>query len=227
VQSIKAQFVQVVVFASAKGGSSKTTLAAHLAVAAESAGDGPVVLLDMDPQGSLAAWWNAREADAPAFSPATLADLPERLSALAEAGYALAMVDTPPAMTEAIRAVVELADLVVIPVRPSPHDLRAVGSTVEIAREAKRSFVFTVTQAKANAGLTVQAVAALSEHGRVSPTVMHDRVAYAGSMTDGRTVLETDPRGPAAIETAALWKLVNKRLHESKKERKPNDESPR
>ena len=126
-------------------------LAAHLGVAAQLAGDGPVVLLDMDPQGSLAAWWNVRETDTPAFSPATLADLPGRLAALAEAGYGLALLDTPPAMTSAIRAVVELADLVVIPVRPSPHDLRSVGATVEIVREAKRPFVFALTQAKANA----------------------------------------------------------------------------
>jgi len=211
--------VQVVVFASAKGGSSKSTLAAHLGVAAEMAGDGPAVLLDMDPQGSLAAWWNAREASAPSFSPASLAELPERLSALAEAGYQLAIIDTPPAVTSAIRAVVERADLVVIPVRPSPHDLRSVGATVEIAREAKRPFVFVVTQAKAGALLTPQAMGALSEHGRVSPTLMHDRVSYAASMVDGRTVQETDPRGPAASEMTALWQFVKARLHEITKER--------
>ena len=216
--------MQVVVLASAKGGSSKSTLAAHLGVAAQIAGAGPAVLLDMDPQGSLAAWWNVREADTSAFSPATLAELPGRLSALAGAGYELAVIDTPPAMTSAIRAVVELADLVVIPVRPSPHDLRSVGATVEIAREAKRHFLFVVTQAKAGALLTPQAMGALSEHGRVSPTLMHDRVSYAASMTDGRTVLETDPRGPAASEMTALWKFVNARLHEIKKGRKQNDD---
>lgn len=211
--------MQTVVLASAKGGSSKSTLTAHLGVAAQLAGDGPVVLLDMDPQGSLAAWWNVRETDTPAFSPATLADLPGRLAALSEAGYGLALLDTPPAMTSAIRAVVELADLVVIPVRPSPHDLRSVGATVEIVREAKRPFVFALTQAKANASLTVQAVAALSEHGRVAPAIMHDRVGYAGSMVDGRTVLETEPRGPAAAEMTTLWLFTKARLNETTKGR--------
>ena len=76
------------------------------------------------------------------------------------------MVDTPPAITDAIRAVVALADLVLIPVKPSPHDLRAVGRTMEIARESGKGFCFVVTQAKANALLTVQAMAALSEHRR-------------------------------------------------------------
>ncbi len=217
VKERKAAIVKVCVLASAKGGSSKSTLAAHLAVACELAGDGPAVLLDLDPQGSLAAWWNVREAEAPALAPATLAELPGKLAALAQAGYAVAILDTPPAITEAIRAVVRLADLALIPVKPSPHDLRSVGGTVEIVRAEGRPLAFVVTQAKANALLTVQAMAALSEHGRVAPIVMHDRVDYAGSMTDGRTVLETTPRGPAAIEMNKLWKFVLARLTENTK----------
>ena len=63
--------MQVIVFASQKGGVGKTTLTANLGVAAEIAGDGPAVLIDTDPQGSLAAWWNAREAETPALAPTT------------------------------------------------------------------------------------------------------------------------------------------------------------
>jgi chromosome partitioning protein len=212
--------VKILVLASAKGGSSKSSLAAHLAVAAELAGDGPAVLLDLDPQGSLASWWNVREAESPAMAPVSLAELPGKLKALAEAGYAFAILDTPPAITEAIRAVVRLGDLVLIPVKPSPHDLRSVGGTVDIVRQEGRPFAFVVTQAKSNALLTVQAMAALSEHGRVAPVVMHDRVDYAGSMTDGRTVLETNPRGPAAAEMVELWKFTKARLDENTNERK-------
>ena len=220
----KADFVQarmkVVVLASQKGGSAKTTLAASLAVAAEVAGSGSAVLIDSDPQGSLAAWWNVREADSPALAPTTLVELPAKLKALDEAGYAFAFVDTPPAITEAIRAVVKTADFVLIPVKPSPHDLRSVGSTVELVQQEGKPFAFVVTQAKSNALLTIQAMAALSEHGRVAPHVMHDRVDYASSMTDGRTVQETDPRGRSAEEVAKLWEFVLKRLHESTKTRK-------
>jgi len=209
--------VKTIVLASAKGGTSKTTLAAHLGVAAEMAGDGPVVLLDLDPQGSLAAWWNAREAQAPALSPGSLADLKARLAALAKAGYAVALVDTPPSVTTAIEAVVELADFVVIPCRASPHDLRSVGATVEIVRKADRPFAFALTQTKKNALLTVQAAAALSEHGRVAPVLMSDRVEYAAAMVDGRVTLETSPKGPASEEMRDLWKFVLDRLNESTK----------
>lgn len=211
--------MKTIVLASQKGGAGKTTLAAHLAVTIERAGDGPCVLIDTDPQESLAAWWNGREADTPHFAASTLKGLPEKLTALAAAGYGYVVIDTPPAITDSIRTVVDLADLVIIPTRPSPHDLRAVGSTVQIALNSNRPFAFALTQAKANSRLTVQALAALSEHGVVAPSIIHDRVDYASSMIDGRTVMEIDPRGKSAAEMVDLWKFVQARMNGKKKTR--------
>lgn len=212
--------MKTIVLANQKGGVGKTTLAAHIAVAAERAGDGPCVLIDTDPQASLAAWWNGREAATPAFAPMTLKELASKLEALGQAGYSYAFIDTPPAITESIRAVVAQADFVLIPTRPSPHDLRAVGRTVELILAAQRPFAFAVTQAKPNSRLTVQAMAALSEHGVVAPAIVHDRVDYAASMIDGRTVLEIDPKGRSAAEMTELWAFVKARMHVVKKARK-------
>ena len=212
--------MKTIVLANQKGGVGKTTLAAHIAVAAERAGDGPCVLIDTDPQASLAAWWNGREVETPAFAPMTLKELASKLEALGQAGYSYAFIDTPPAITESIRAVVAQADFVLIPTRPSPHDLRAVGRTVELILAAQRPFAFAVTQAKPNSRLTVQAMAALSEHGVVAPAIVHDRVDYAASMIDGRTVLEIDPKGRSAAEIADLWLFVKTRMHAKKKARK-------
>lgn len=212
--------MKVIVLANQKGGVGKTTLTAHLAVAAERAGDGTCVLIDTDPQASLAAWWNGRAAEAPAFAPVDLKALSGKLVALGEAGYRYAFIDTPPAITESIRTVVSQADFVLIPTRPSPHDLRAVGSTVELALNAQRPFAFALTQAKPNSRLTVQAMAALSEHGVVASSIIHDRVDYAGSMIDGRTVLEVDPKGRSAAEVADLWLFIKTRVEDSKKTRK-------
>lgn len=209
--------MKTIVLASQKGGAGKTTLAAHLAVMAERAGDGPCVLIDMDPQASLAAWWNSREAQTPAFAPTSLKELSGKLEALAQAKFQFAFIDTPPAITEAIQAVVTLADIVLIPTRPSPHDLRAVGSTVELASGANRPYIFALTQAKANSRLTVQALAALSEHGVVAPSTIHDRVDFASAMIDGRTVVEVDHRSRSAAEVAALWMFVKARMKEKKK----------
>jgi len=116
--------------------------------------------------------------------------------------------------------VVAQADFVLIPTRPSPHDLRAVGSTVELAVTANRPFAFAVTQAKPNSRLTVQAMAALSEHGVVAPSIVHDRVDYAASMIDGRTVLEIDPKGRSAAEVTDLWSFLKDRMTDNKKARK-------
>lgn len=80
-------------------------------------------------------------------------------------------------------------------------------------KDAGIPFLFVMTQAKSNASITAQAAAALSHHGRVAETLIADRVPYAAAMTDGRTALELSPRGPAAIETAALWTNVKACLH--------------
>jgi chromosome partitioning protein len=149
-----------------------------------------------------------------------LRELSDKLAALAKAHYAYVFIDTPPAITESIRAVVKLADFVLIPTRPSPHDLRAVGRTVDLVAETARPFAFAVTQAKPNTRLTVQAVAALSAHGVVSPSIIHDRVDYAASMIDGRTVLEIDPRGRSTSEVFELWSFIKERIAESTKVRK-------
>jgi chromosome partitioning protein len=206
--------MKIVVITSQKGGSGKTTLAAHLAVAAELANDGPTVVIDTDPQQTLATWWNTREADTPQLAPVSIRELPEKLDALAKIGFAYCVIDTPPALTEQNRHVLTRADLVLIPTRPSPTDLWSLGATLDLVKQSGAPFVFVLTQAKANARITVQTIAALSSHGQVLPAVVHDRVDYAASMTDGRTALEINPNSPAASEIAELWHFTEKRMGE-------------
>jgi chromosome partitioning protein len=204
--------MRVLALASQKGGVGKTTLAGHLAVEAEARGDGPVALIDSDPQGSLAAWWNERRAETPLFATATIPGLRARLDGLRAGGMALVVVDTPPAITESIQAVVELADLVLIPTRPSPHDLRAVGATVDLVERCGRPMVFVINGATPRARLTADAAIALSQHGAVAPATVHQRVDFAGSMIDGRTAGELAPGSNSAREIAELWTYVNAQL---------------
>jgi chromosome partitioning protein len=207
--------MQVVVLASQKGGAGKTTLSGHLAIAAEQRGAGPAVLIDTDPQGSLSSWWNRRQAPSPLLSPLPhLRELPARLDELRSSGVGLVLIDTPPAITSAIREVMRVADLVVMPVRPSPHDLDAIGATIDLALAARVPFVFAVTQAKLNARVTPQAVALLSSHGTVAPSIIQDRVIYATGMTDGRTAGDIEPKGAAAMEILGLWDFIQGRLND-------------
>lgn len=198
----------VIAVSSQKGGSGKTTIAAHLAVRADAAGQGPVVLIDTDPQGSLAEWWQARTNDSPALATVKPEELAANLAELRSYGTAIAIIDTPPALTGSIEQVIAMADLILIPVRPSPHDLRAAGGTVELARKAGKPFMFIVNSASPRASITAQAVAALSEHGRVAPVILYQRTEYAASMIDGRTVTETAGSGRSAQEIAELWQCV-------------------
>ena len=86
--------MHVVAFCSQKGGSGKTTLSGHVAVQAELAGAGPAALIDCDPQGSLAAWWNERQSQTPAFATTTLAQLPDDLERLRNDGCQLVIMGT-------------------------------------------------------------------------------------------------------------------------------------
>lgn len=208
------------VLASQKGGPGKTTLAGHIAVAAELNGHGPVVMIDTDPQGSLVAWWNTREDETPAFASSSISELEDKLKSLAAAGFKLAVIDTPPAITTSIESVVKQADFVLIPTRPSPHDLRAVGSTVDIANQSQRPFAFVITQAKPHARITVQAMAALSAHGEVAPVLINDRVDFASSMIDGRTVQEVDPNSRSADEINKILAFVLERMDIKQKSKK-------
>lgn len=204
--------MKTVVINSQKGGSGKTTLAAHLAVTAERDGAGPVVLIDTDPQQTLATWWNIREATTPQLAPVSIRELPEKLRALRKAGFTYCFIDTPPALSDQNRQVLRIADLALIPARPSPNDLWTLGATVDLVKECGAPFVFILSQAKSNARITSQTVAALSAHGQVLPAFIGDRVSYADCMTDGRTAIELNPEGPAAREITQLWKQVCSRL---------------
>ena len=204
--------MQVVAFSSQKGGSGKTTLAGHIAVQAERAGDGPVALVDTDPQGSLADWWNEREAEAPLFAHTTIARLGDDLERMRAMGIKLVVIDTPPAITATIAEVIRMSDLVVVPTRPSPHDLRAVGVTVELVERLGKPLVFVVNAASPRARITSEAVIALSQHGTLAPSILHNRTDFAASMIDGRTVMEVDESSRSCDEVAQLWNYLRGRL---------------
>lgn len=212
--------MKIIVVASQKGGVGKTTLAGHLGVQASTNSCGTIALLDTDPQGSLADWWNMRQAKEPIFVTAKINALSSAIEELKQNGIKFLIIDTPPSITEIIRSVVSVADLVIIPTRPSPHDLRAVGKTVDIVNEFGKRMMFVINGAANRARITADAAIALSQHGAVAPTICYQRTDYASSMIDGRTAGELDSRSKSATEIADLWIYVNTYLtkHANKKD---------
>jgi chromosome partitioning protein len=211
--------MEILTVASQKGGAGKTTLSAHLAVEAEHRGAGPVAVVDTDPQGSLADWWNQRAAETPLFASVEVVRLPAHMAELRRQGVNLVVIDTPPALLQTIRAAIANADLVLIPARPSPHDLRAVGVIVEMAETAKLPFCFVVNGATPRSTIALQAVQALAQHGPVAPVLVHQRIDFAGSMVDGRTAGEVSASSRSADEITQLWKYVSTQLRKQGRSR--------
>ncbi len=207
--------MKIIAIASRKGGVGKTTLAGHLAVQAERSGLGPVGLMDIDPQGNLSDWWNARPVASPLYVRIPLARLGQEIANLSKQGLSYLFVDTPPTVNSDVGDLIALSELVVIPTRPGPHDLRSIGGTIDLVERLGKPLVFVVNAAVANARITDETVALLSRHGHLAPTVIHQRVTFASSMTDGRTVMELAPKSPGSEEIEGLWSYLHQRIARS------------
>jgi len=198
-------------FCSTKGGGGKSSLAAHLSVEAERQGNGPVAIIDADPQASLARWWNLRQAETPAFVQTKLKEIPQRLAELKDAGFKIVMIDTPGADVGFTGSILKHANLAVVPSRPSPLDLGTLGATVEMVEAEGVPLIFVLNAVTPRTRISAQAMMALSQHGPVA-AIIHQRTDYASSMTDGRVAGELDPSSRSADEIAQLWKSVLRRL---------------
>ena len=208
--------MNVLVLASRKGGTGKSTLAAHLAAQAHRPGK-PVVLIDTDPPGSLTLWHELRGTGEPEIRRAGRS-LSDTLKQAARAGAALAIVDTPPnksaLVTEAIRA----ATLVVIPTRPAIFDLAAVEATIEMCREANRPYAVVMNACPAKRNASESQIVADARAGLRDDKVpvwggqITQRSDYALSLADGLGAREYDPGAPAAAEMAQLWSAISRSL---------------
>ena len=221
--------MKTIIVANQKGGSGKSTLTVHLAAAAEYAGDGPVVISDTDPQGTAGDWFNQRKKsgiDTPRYAPLALSELAAKPKALAEAGAAYLFIDTAPSVGAVNAQLLKAADLILIPLNPTPADLRALVKGLPIIKEAGKPFHFILTRVRANLRNNNSAAMALEALGLVLPVRMHERVIYAETFAHGKTALDIDPAGGAGQEAATLWQSVKslfekERKLESEKERIP------
>lgn len=203
--------MKTVVIANQKGGSGKSTLTVHLAVAAERAGDGPVVISDTDPQGTAADWFNQRKKagiDTPLYSALNLDDLRAKADALAAAGAACLFIDTAPSINAVNAELFKLADFVLIPLNPTPADLRALVKGLPLIKQSGRPFYFVLSRVRPNLRNNEGAAMALEALGLVLPARMHERVIYAETFAHGKTAFEIEPKGVAAQEIATLWEAV-------------------
>ena len=191
---------------SQKGGAGKTTLALHIAVAAEMAGYSSV-LLDMDPQGTAEAWSEWRKEVPPVVIPAKTATLGRTLEKAAAHGAQLVVIDTPPLAEAEARAAAKIADLVLVPCRPNAFDIHSIKTTADLTRFAARpSFaVFNAGPVSASR-LYAETAEVVAEIGmQVAPVRLSERAAFRHATGSGQAAQEVEPRGKAAAEMEALW----------------------
>jgi chromosome partitioning protein len=199
---------------SQKGGAGKTTLALHLAAAAEDAGHTALVI-DLDPQ-ATASQWAAWRKDAP---PVVIDSAPPRLAAKIEQatgqGANFIVIDTPPHADSAASAAVEAADLVLIPCRPSAFDLAAVQTTASLVKmRGKPAFVIFTAGSPTAPRMYDEAAQVVQGYGLEScPHIIPDRAAFRHAAAEGKTAMEIEPNGKAAEEIRQLYKWACKHVN--------------
>ena len=206
--------MKVISFITQKGGSGKSTLAVNLAVAAEAAGE-RTCIIDLDQQGTSASWYQTRVSDQPAVLDHNQArDLPSTLERLRRAGFTLAIVDTPGNDSHETRAAMRVADLCLVPVRPSEADVKATMPTVRALHDMGQDFALVINQAPVNkqAKLTATVMMRMSTEGHVLPLAVASRIDHQYAYALGQGVTEFAPEGKAAAEVADLWAASKKRL---------------
>jgi chromosome partitioning protein len=207
-----------------KGGSGKTTLVESLAVAARNAGRS-VAVIDLDPQATACKWGDRRNAD-PVIISIQPARLPQALKTAREGGADLVIIDTPPRAADAAIAAAQVADLILIPSRPTINDLETIATTQSLISGAggKAKIAVILNDIPPQGQQRQQAEDAIRDMGLpVLPIALGHRTAYTHAAAMGLTAQEYDPHGKAAEEIKQLYKFTCKLLNSLTQEKESTD----
>jgi chromosome partitioning protein len=208
----------VVAVAQRKGGAGKSTVAATLATSLALAGR-RVALVDTDPQKTLLRWHQERAKAGPRASPLAFEDpagwrLPATLDRL-KREHDWLVLDTPPHADTDARIGIRAADLVLVPLQPSPADLWAMEATLELARAEGRRVLLLLNRMPASGRLGQEIAQELRRRGLpLLEPVLGNRTAFASAFALGLGVAEASPRGTAATEAAALAQAIERAAKE-------------
>ena len=211
---VPAKKMNVIVFASRKGGSGKSTLTAHLAAHA-SKPSRRCLLVDADPQGSLTLWHKLRSAGDLTLKGGTR-DLAEVITAARTEGYHWAFVDTPPNMSAAVIEAIRFATLVIVPARLAVFDLAAIKETIDLARQSRKPYAVVINAAPARRDNTESPFVTESREviSKLNVPVwsgqITNRADYVSALGSGLGVTEYNGRSQAALEIAQLWSAIRR-----------------
>ena len=208
--------MKTIAIVSQKGGSGKTTLALHLAVASAASGQNTAVI-DLDPQASAANWSDRREAELPVVLSAHASRLRQEIERVREIGGEMLYVDTAPHSDSAALEAARSSDLILIPCRPAILDLEAITNTLAFLRTTGTPVLVVLNAIAASGQDTRQAEEALSSHQvETCPVRLGRRIAFARALVAGQAAQEFEPNGKAAHEIAELHAFILERVQDFK-----------
>lgn len=182
----------------------------------------PALLIDTDPQGSLAFWHELRQDETPVLLQCEAKELGEVIAAAKRDKVQWVFIDTPPHNTQDIAAAMRVADLAVIPLRPAVFDIAAVAATLEMAKALKKPTLPVINSAPPRRGTYPAAVVSEAREAvmgfGVTPWAgqITQRAGFAHALASGQAVHEFEPESPAAKEMQDLWLAVRRAVGKEK-----------
>jgi chromosome partitioning protein len=205
--------MNVIAFASRKGGSGKSTLTAHLAAHAHKPSRS-CLLIDADPQRSLSLWNLLRGEDALPLK--SVARGIESIVKAARREHDWIFIDTPPNMSNVVNEAIRAATLVVIPARPSVFDLGAIEETIALCRDMRRPYAVVINGAPAKRNEVESPIVTEARQGLAELKVplwsgqITNRMNFAVALGAGEGVKEFAATSQAAAEIGSLWTAIER-----------------
>ncbi len=209
---------KVITISQQKGGTGKTTLAVHLAMAFIKYHNLKVAIIDTDPQGSLGKWFMIRTEKKVSnenltFKTASLWGAQYESKTLKN-DHDIVIIDTPPKIESDARPSIEAADLVLIPMAASHVDFWATGAIVEIAKKANKKILAQINRSSQRSKLidkTKNFIKSLDLES--TQTIIGNRQIYTSSMGEGKTAVEKQRKGNAVDEIKKLSEQILNQLN--------------
>ena len=204
----------VITVANLKGGVGKSTITINLATAAQMAGI-QTAIIDLDPdQQAAARWSDSRTTGHPPVLSAVHSRVPQSIAEAVRNGAELIVIDTAAFEQKILNAAVRVADLILIPCRPTAQDVQYITATTDIVAAHQKPAAIVLNQVEPRLPETEQARALIASLGlALSPNYLSKAVAYQRAIAAGLGVTEYEPSGKAAQEVISFLDWISGLLH--------------
>jgi chromosome partitioning protein len=213
--------MRVLALVTQKGGSGKTTLCVHLAVAGEGLG-ARCLILDMDQQASAEAWYQDRDAMTPRLAKVDAAGLARAIGLARGQGFSHVLIDTPGRDEPGVAAAIRAADFCLVPCRPTAADMKATPATMATIKRLGKAAAFVLMQTPPKGFRIREAEMGLAVLGPVAPVPIVARNAFQDAHGAGLGITEFEPEGKGAQEILGLWRWVDRKMEKLKDEPEAN-----